>query len=72
MRKMYVETIKMLSYIALKRMIELENVKRKNMKCKWSMVFNNTCIKINCCLIIQIFVFVILTFIYLMIISSNI
>ena len=42
---MYVETLRYLPPEAMQIIRKLENVKRKIIKCKWSLVFNNTCIK---------------------------
>ena len=41
---MYVETLRNLPAEAMQIIRKLENVKRKIIKCKWSMVFNDTCI----------------------------
>ena len=41
---MYVETVRNLPAEAMQIIRKLENVKRKIIKCKWSMVFNDTCI----------------------------
>ena len=44
---MYVETVRNLPAEAMQIIRKIENVKRKIIKCKWSMVFNDTCINLN-------------------------
>ena len=44
---MYVETLRNLPVPAINILRKLENVMRKIIKCKWSKVFNDTCLKEN-------------------------
>ena len=44
---MYVDNLRNLPFTASSILRKLENVKRKIIKCKWSIVFNKTCLNEN-------------------------
>ena len=44
---MYVDNLRKLPFTASSILRKLENVKRKIIKCKWSIVFNETCLNEN-------------------------
>ena len=43
----YVEKLRTLPHRIIQILRKMENIQRKMIKCKWSLVFNNTCIKEN-------------------------
>ena len=43
----YVEKLRTLPHRIIQILRKMENIQRKMIKCKWSLVFNNTCIKKN-------------------------